>query len=550
MNIDEFLSHFPDAKKTSTGWIAMCPAHEGERRALSIALVDDKILVDCKAGCKTEAVLAAKGLKMSDLFVSNGDRPKREIVATYDYTDERGEVLYQVVRFAPKDFRQRRPDGAGGWVWNLQGTRHVLYHLPKVVAAAQAGFVVYICEGEKDVDSLEKTGAIATCNAGGAGKWRDDYSEALRGAQVVIVADKDEPGRKHAAQVAASLQGKAASVRIVEAKQGKDAADHLAAGYGLDDLVGVNPTAADPTGQSGDDATHTDPFFLDWPAFWSRERSEAEWVYPDVLARGRGHALYAPHKDGKSLLMLYIAARLAAGKERFAVVYLDYEQTLEDVQDRLEDMGYGASSDLSRLHYALLPALPPLDTAEGAEALMKRLDQAQSASPDCHLVAIIDTIGRAVAGEEDSADTFRDFYNHSGIELKRRGVTWARLDHAGKDPGRGQRGSSGKGDDVDIVWRLMKTQSGAALKRELSRMPWVPEKVTFGLFEDPLRFARLARDWPSGTEETAALLDRLDVPVNASVRTAQNALKSIDEGRRGLLIQAALRWRRERESEP
>ena len=108
---------------------------------------------------------------------------------------------------------------------------------------------------------------------------------------------------------------------------------------------------------------------IDWTTFWDRDQDGAEWVYPDVLARGRGHALYAARKDGKSLLMLFVAVQLATGDEPIIVNYLDYEMTLADVQDRLEDMGYGPAHDLSRFHYHLLPTLPPLDTSEGAQML-------------------------------------------------------------------------------------------------------------------------------------------------------------------------------------
>ena len=290
--------------------------------------------------------------------------------------------------------------------------------------------------------------------------------------------------------------------------------------------------------------------FLDWLTFWDREHDEAEWVYADVLARGRGHALYATHKLGKSLLMLFVAAGLATGAEPYVCVYLDYEMTEADVRDRLEDMGYGAGTDLSRLRYALLPTLPPLDTPQGSRGLCALLDGVQKEWPDHHLVLVIDTISRAVCGEENSADTWRDFYLHSGIELKRRGITWARLDHSGKDPERGQRGSSGKGDDVDVVWNLVGTQNGVMLQRKFARMSWVPARLAFGITEDPLRFTRLAGDWPEGTGETANLMDRLDMPLDVNSRDAQRRLREVGEPRRRQVVLAAMRWRNERSGTP
>jgi 5S rRNA maturation endonuclease (ribonuclease M5) len=181
------------------------------------------------------------GLEMSDLFPPkcNGNRPERKIVATYPYTDENGRLLFEVVRFDPKDFAQRRPDGKGGWVWNLEGVRRVLYRLPDVLKAVQAGGMVFIVEGEKDADALCGLGLMATTNPHGAGKWREDYSETLKGAHVVILPDKDDAGRKHAESVAKSLWGKARTIKVVELSGDsvKDVSDWLRAGGTKEELL-------------------------------------------------------------------------------------------------------------------------------------------------------------------------------------------------------------------------------------------------------------------------------------------------------------------------
>ena len=165
---------------------------EDREPSLSIHLRDGKILLHCHAGCTVEAICTAAGIQMRELFADSSSDPR--IVAEYSYTDESGTLLFQVVRFEPKDFRQRRPDGYGGWNWNLNGVRRVLYRLPDVLKAKS----VLVCEGEKDCETARKLGLTATCNPGGAGKWRDEYRETLRGKRVAIIADADEPGRKHA----------------------------------------------------------------------------------------------------------------------------------------------------------------------------------------------------------------------------------------------------------------------------------------------------------------------------------------------------------------
>jgi 5S rRNA maturation endonuclease (ribonuclease M5) len=233
----ELLLSRLEARRNGSGWQACCPAHDDRTPSLSIAEGDNGcVLLRCHAGCTTEAIVSELGLTMSDLFAENGSS-QREIVDTYDYLDEAGALLFQAVRFTPKDFRQRRPTGAGGWTWSLGDTRRVLYRLPKVVEAVKVGKPVYVVEGEKDVAALERAGAVATCNPMGAGKWRDEYAEALRGARVIVVADRDEPGREHAAQVARSVQQTAADVKVVEPAEGNDVSDHLAAGRRLDELA-------------------------------------------------------------------------------------------------------------------------------------------------------------------------------------------------------------------------------------------------------------------------------------------------------------------------
>ncbi len=134
------------------------------------------------------------------------------IVAEYDYTDERGELLSQVVRYRPKGFRQRRPDGRGGWLWSLGNTRRVLYRLPELLESIAMKSPIFIAEGEQAVDALVKLGVPATCSPGGAGKWRNEYSKEFTGANVVILPDADEQGEQHAKTVSKLLTGIASNV--------------------------------------------------------------------------------------------------------------------------------------------------------------------------------------------------------------------------------------------------------------------------------------------------------------------------------------------------
>ncbi len=202
---------FEDFHRDGKGYKATCPAHDDSNPSLSISEgKDGRILIHCFAGCPTENILEAVGLRMADLYP---DKPM--IVATYDYRDEAGNLLFQVCRMDPKGFYQRRPDGNGGWVNDLKGVRPVLYRLPELLAADLAE-PVFIVEGEKDADRLAALDMVATTNSGGAGKWKPEYSEALHGRNVVILPDNDNPGQTHSEQVAASLHGVAESVKVVE----------------------------------------------------------------------------------------------------------------------------------------------------------------------------------------------------------------------------------------------------------------------------------------------------------------------------------------------
>jgi len=127
---------------------------------------------------------------------------QKRIVKTYDYIDANGKQLFQVCRMEPKDFRQRHRNG-NDWVWNLKGIKRVLYRLQDVLKAKE----VIIVEGEKDVDTLTDMGFIATTSPMGAKKWRDEYNEALKDKDIILIPDNDNEGREHMIRIAISLNG-------------------------------------------------------------------------------------------------------------------------------------------------------------------------------------------------------------------------------------------------------------------------------------------------------------------------------------------------------
>jgi hypothetical protein len=293
-----------NAHETSDGWQACCPVHDDTTPSLSIAPTSDKVLLHCFAGCSPEAIVARLGLTMQDLFLNPSTTETRQIIAVYPYHDATGQVIHETVRYAPKTFKQRRPDlvNPGAYVWSLKGITPVLYHLPAVLTAIRSQTLVYIVEGEKDAEALAALGLVATCNPMGANKWRTPYSTMLQGARCVILPDNDEPGHKHAIAVATSLYEKAEGVKILHLPglPGKgDVSDWLQAGgtrEALEHLAKAAPlwtphveTPAPPPGWPSVNGVHiatiTAGITADWRKELKHKKSTGEVLphYPNLL---------------------------------------------------------------------------------------------------------------------------------------------------------------------------------------------------------------------------------------------------------------------------
>jgi hypothetical protein len=240
------LSDAIDAARAGRTIKLRCPGHDDKNPSLSVLppKEDGWVRLNCHAGCSLDQILTGAGLSRKDLAPpktsTNPANAARRICAEYDYRDEEGTLLFQAVRYDPKDFRQRRPDGNGGWIWNLNGVRKILFRLSDVLQAIADQRPVVITEGEKDALSLIPKGWQATCNPMGAGKWEPGYTETLRGADVVVVPDNDPAGEKHLAVVTNALQGNVARLRVLRLPQAvngskvKDASDFFAAGGTID----------------------------------------------------------------------------------------------------------------------------------------------------------------------------------------------------------------------------------------------------------------------------------------------------------------------------
>jgi hypothetical protein len=304
-----------------------CPCHDDQRPSLSINTKNGKVLFKCHIGCPQSDLVAALFSTRYKYTTgnSNGNQqtqksfPWNNATAIYQYTDEEGEVLFEVGRDGhgnEKAIRQRRPDGNGGYIYNLGDARRVLYRLPEV----QAANTVLLVEGEKAADFINaeieanpfdvESDVVATTSPHGAGKWKPEYSESLRDKDVFIFPDNDKPGRDHATKILKSLHGIARSVRIVNLpdqpeKAGAD--DWLEANDGDITKLFKIAHATEPNQPKGALQIVRKP-----PISEVKKPPTTFTGYP-IYPR-RQVTLFSGHgASGKSYLSLVIAAHLAAG---------------------------------------------------------------------------------------------------------------------------------------------------------------------------------------------------------------------------------------------
>ncbi len=418
--------------------------------------------------------------------------------ATYDYVDEHGEILFQVVRKAGHDFRQRRPDGKGGWTWSTKGVKQVPYLLPEILTAS-AGEPVFVVEGEKDVDNVRALGLLATCNAGGAGKWRDHHAEHLRDRHVVILPDNDEQGRKHAQQVEQSLKGVARSVCVVELPNlppKGDVSDWIAAGGTGAELLALRDTAG---------ARSRTLHHVDLTGLLSSPTPAPPYVIRGLVPRRVVTLLGGHGGAGKSILGLTLAAHVAGGAVSWAefliedghALFLSLEDPGEVVRHRLRHIIEAYGLDAAKVERRLTvldgtngdPTLAIEANEMGVRSLLftPTLNEVAEHAAGKRLI-VIDNASDAYSANENERRQVRAFVR----ELARIGVEndagVILLAHIDKNAAR--NGSQGNTYSGSTAWHNSARSRLALTSGPLpNSIELVPEKLNHGKLADPVPLA-------------------------------------------------------------
>lgn len=414
---------------------------------------------------------AVAWLRENGLVEAQPANGERHLIATYSYTNADGRALFQVLRYSPKDFRQRRPDGNGGWEWSLRGVERALYRLPEILRAAPAA-TIFVTEGEKDADALAERRLVATTAPGGAGKWLASYNETLRNRHVAVLPDNDAAGEAHAAAVAKALHGIAASVKVLRLPDlplKGDVSDWLAAGGTADELQALADNAPEwaPEPDPAPDAGTTLRDFLGITAWAQRPILPPDRLLGDLVTTTTRTFIVGRTGLGKTLLGLGMAVGMAAGtgfvhwrSHRPArVLVLDGEMPQELIRARAIDALRRAGTapppgnltiyardgeeDFAK-RFPSLGTMPPLNTEAGQNWTLALLDDLGGAD-----VVVFDNVMSLLQGVQKEEEAWAGVLPLvQTLTARRVGQVW--LDHTGHAADR-QYGSSTKAWRFDSV---------------------------------------------------------------------------------------------------
>jgi hypothetical protein len=462
------LEKLHNVKGDGNQYTAQCPGHEDKNNSLSISKGEDgKILLFCHAGCDPEHIVDSLGMKMGDLFPSKQKEEKR-IAQIYAYTDVDGNILHETIRYKPKGFSQRRPDGKGGYRYDLKGVKTVLYNLPGVIQAIKENKTIYICEGEKDCENLGKLGLTATTSPMGAGKWKNEYSDYLIDSHIVILPDNDKPGKEHAIKIAKTLTNKAASCKIIELpdlpehgditdffrKHGKTKGLEMFQKL-VDEATAIN--------ESSKNLLTT----IDAKTLKEKQLPPVIFTIDRLMSTGLS-ILAAPPKAGKSWLALWFCLQIAQGlpiwtrkTRKGTVLYLALEDSLNRLQSRLSAL---SDETPDNLYFAI-------ESDAIANGLEEQLNDFVLKHNDTVLI-VVDTLQKvrqlrknenAYATDYSDAGALKRFADKYGLSILVIHHTRKMADNDPFNTISGSTGLTGAADSMFVIQKQSRTSQEAIL---------------------------------------------------------------------------------------
>ncbi|MAG92482.1 MAG: hypothetical protein CMJ48_01845 [Planctomycetaceae bacterium] len=525
----------------SAGGDWQCPAHEDQNPSLSIKMADDRALLCCHAGCTSEDVIAALGLRMGDLFDTPQarqshtptptlvSRPMRR-VADYEYTDRHGEIISTKTRFEPAP----NPDGEKSFLWD-NGNPKVLYRLPEIVEAEE----VWVNEGEKAADRMATVlppDHAATC---APAKWDELFVECLHGRGVHVIVDRDKSGLNQARKVYDSLTAAGITVDLVYpavTAEKADAFDHFEAGFGLDDFVAMSSPECDAETDSGDENPSRALSFI--PA-WSIKESQGlaapYWIKGVVDGSATGY-VYAAWGIGKTFFMLEAGSAVADGREfcgrRTTQGLVFYSCGEGQVGLRRRIRALRVAGKLTSDNLFLRDRAVDMRNPDNVDAMIADIRTVDESSDLPVAIVILDTQRRHMGdGEENPGpDTAALFDGACRVRDAFPGASVIIVNHEGYTAGR-QRGHSNQGSDADFLVRLTR-EKGESVGR------WSVEKSKDGEGLSGgyrLSVVELGVDDVDGEPLTSMVMDPVEVDDEAVAKPLTKHERIVRDGLRALL---------------
>jgi len=473
--LEFYKSHLQNFSTNGNGQgKACCPFHPDENPSLSINLETGQYFCHvCNDGgdlfkfhMRHKQVSFKETLsQLSEYSGQAGEKVPSKIERVYRYTDESRKILFETVRYIPKTFKQRRPDGKGGYIYNMEGVCLIPYNLQNVIASD----TVYICEGEKDCDNLAILGLIATTNPQGAGKWREEFGQYFTGKDVIVICDNDEAGKRHGRDVAKKLNGQAKSIKLIEQLPGvphkRDISDWLKLNQDtpenqkakLLELVKNVPawTAKECNETTGFDITKA----LKIGAELQTLDIPVKWAVKGLIPKEAITLLSARGGMGKTILSISVADAVTKGipflgleTTKMPVVYVDFENSLPTLIERIRRID---ASNVLFWHPTNEIKPPRLDSKE--YELYKKLPEGS--------LLVFDTL-RASQSRDENDSQHMAMIMQRLKELRDSGYTILILHHTSKSSDRVYKGSTAIFDLCDHNLSLHKVKKGCYTPEE------------------------------------------------------------------------------------